>query len=167
VCHSKDLKICNFKSFLKSGIENNELVIVLLKDYSSFQDHDRIQKFSNTSSQEHDLKNGEILFKTTEEWFNPSCCLNADVFLNRWASVIEKALKEGNEGIRLLIETNKFLREKLDNALIGFDKILQDLFDFPITSMYVYKSKDFETMTPQQIAILKTCPGYQVIESVT
>lgn len=162
VCHSKTFQIGDFKSFLKSGIDNNELVIVLLKDYSSFKDHDKIHKLSYTSSQEHELRNGDILFKTTEEWFNPSCCLNAEVFLSRWVSVIEKALKEGKEGIRLLIETNKFLREKLDNALIGFDKILQDLFDFPITSMYIYKSKDIETMTPQQIAILKTCPRYQV-----
>ena len=166
VCHSKDLQIYDFKSFLKDGIDNNELVIVLLKGYSSFLDRDKIYKFSYTSIHDHELKNGDILFKTTGEWFNPSCCLHADAFLNRWASVIDKALKEGKEGIRLLIETNKFLREKLDNALIGFDKILQDLFDFPITSMYVYQSKDVETMTPQQIAILKTCPRYQITKTL-
>jgi len=58
------------------------------------------------------------------------------------------------------------LRERLDNALINYDKILEDLFDFPITSMYVYKNKDLETMTPQQIAILNSNRGYHLNELV-
>lgn len=166
VYHSKDLQICDFIPFIKNGIENNELVMVLLKDHSSFQDCDKLYRSSYTSRQESQLKSSNILLRTTEEWFNPSCCLHADEFLYRWASVIEKAVNEHKEGVRLLIETNRFLIEKLDNALISFDKILQDLFNFPITTIYVYESKDIETMTPQQIAILKTCPSYQVNEPV-
>ena len=68
--------------------------------------------------------------------------------------------------LRIIVETNKFLRERLDNALIIYDKILADLYDFPITSMYVYKSKDIESMTPQQIAILNSNRGYHLDELV-
>ena len=73
-------------------------------------------------------------------------------------------MKSGKEGIRIFVETNKFLREKFDNALIIYDKILQDLFDFPITSMYVYKKEDIQSMTPEQIAILRSSHGYNLDE---
>ena len=75
-------------------------------------------------------------------------------------------LKMAKKVFSIIVETNKFLRERLDNALIIYDKILEDLFDFPITSMYVYKNKDIESMTPQQIAILNSNRGYHLDELV-
>ena len=75
-------------------------------------------------------------------------------------------LRMAKKVFSIIVETNKFLRERLDNALINYDKILEDLFDFPITSMYVYKNKDIESMTPQQIAILNSNRGYHLDELV-
>lgn len=163
VCPSNEFQICDFKPFLQNGIDHNELVMILLQSCPNFYETDNLSKASPSLDLSHEKK-CQVLFKSTEDWFNPFCCLDFNVFLNRWEKIIDEALKDGKEGIRLLVETNRFLREKLDNALISFDRIIQDLFNFPITSMYIYKSKDIEVMTPQQLAILKTCPEYPVNE---
>ena len=73
------------------------------------------------------------------------------MFIKKWGTLVANAIKNGKEGIRIIVETNKFLRERLDNALIIYDKILEDLFDFPITSMYIYNNKDMDSMTPNKL----------------
>jgi hypothetical protein len=163
--YSKELEFSDFHSFLKNGIEHNELVIIFLEYCSHDKTYDEVSKSINFINDIH-KKNRDILIKPTEEWFHPDECSNAEIFIKKWQTLVANAVKNGKEGIRIFVETNKFLREKLDNALIIYDKILEDLFDFPITSMYIYRKKDIETMTPQQIAILHSNRGYHLNELV-
>ena len=164
ICYSREIELCDFQSFIKKGIDHNELVIVFLEDCSKEKTYDTVKRSAKFLNDEILKKKGSIIFKPTEEWYHPDKCLNAEIFLKKWEILIANAIKNGKEGIRIFVETNKFLRERLDNALINYDKILEDLFDFPITSMYVYKNKDLETMTPQQIAILNSNRGYHLNE---
>ncbi|MDN5845437.1 MAG: MEDS domain-containing protein [Candidatus Nitrosocosmicus sp.] len=165
IYYSKELELYDFHSFLKNGIENNELVIIFLENCPKDKIY-ALSKSINLTNYENHKKEGNILIKPTEEWFHPDECLNAEIFIKKWEILVANAIKNGKEGIRIFVETNKFLREKLDNALIIYDKILEDLFDFPITSMYIYKNKDIESMTTQQIAILNSNRGYHLNELV-
>lgn len=162
--YSKVIELYDFYSFLKNGIDNNELVIVFLENYSKDKIDDQVSKFINFTNYENYKMKDSIRIKTTEEWFHPDECSNAEIFFKKWEMLVTNAIKTGKEGIRIFVETNKFMREKFDNALIIYDKILQDLFDFPITSMYIYKKEDIQSMTPQQIAILNSSQGYHFKE---
>ena len=166
ICYSKEIELCDFHSFIRKGIDHNELVILLLENYSNDKIYNSLNQSANFLIDKNCKKKGNILIKSTEEWYHPDVCLNAEIFLKKWEFLVANAIKDGKEGIRIFVETNKFLRERLDNALINYDKILEDLFDFPITSMYVYKNKDIESMTPQQIAILNSNRGYHLDELV-
>lgn len=161
---SKELELYQFDSFLKNGIDHNELVIIFLQNYSKNKIDGETSKSINLTTYENYKNKDNILIKATEEWFHPDECLNAEIFLKKWEILVANAIKAGKEGIRIFVETNKFMREKLDNALIIYDKILQDLFNFPITSMYIYKKDDIKLMTPQQIAILNSGCGYHLNE---
>jgi hypothetical protein len=162
--YSKVLELYDFYSYLKNGLDNNELVIVFLETYSKDKLDDHVKKFiSFTNYKDYKMKDS-MYIKTTEEWFNPDECSNSETFFKRWEMLVTNAIKMRKEGIRIFIETNKFMREKFDNALIFYDKILQDLLDFPITSMYIYKKEDIQAMTPQQIAILNSSHGYHFDE---
>jgi len=162
--YPKEPDLYDFYSFLKNGLDNNELVIVLLETYSKDKLDTRVKDFINFCNIENHKRKASIHLKTTEEWFNPCECSNSETFFKRWEMLVTNAIKMGKEGIRIFIETNKFMREKFDNTLIIYDKILQDLFNFPITSMYIYKKEDIQAMTPQQIAILKSSHGYHFDE---
>lgn len=166
ICYSREIELCDFQSFIKKGIDHNELVIIFLEECSKDKTYDTVKRSAKFLNDEILKKKGSIIFKPTGEWYHPDKCFNAEIFLKKWEILIANAIKNGKEGIRIFVETNKFLRERLDNALINYDKILEDLFDFPITSMYVYKNKDLESMTPQQIAILNSNRGYHLNELV-
>jgi hypothetical protein len=161
--YSKVLEFHYFYSFLRKGIDDNELVIVFLENYSKDRFDDRVREFINFSYYENCKSKDSIHLKTTEEWFHHKECLNWEIFFQKWEGIVTNAMNAGKEGIRILVETNKFMREKIDNALIIYDKILQDLFDFPITSMYIYKKEDLQSMTPEQIAILNSSRGLEIV----
>jgi hypothetical protein len=164
--YSRVLELSNFHSFLKNGIDSNELVIIFLENYSKDKFDDRINKFNNFVNHENYKRKDSIFIKTTDEWFHPDECLNVEIFFKKWENLVTNAIKTGKEGIRIFVETNKFMREKLDNTLIIYDRILEELFDFPITSMHIYKKEDIQSMTPQQIAILNSSYGYHLDELV-
>ncbi len=166
ICYSREIELHNFHSFLKNGLDQNELVIILLENCSKDRIFNSVIPYLNFLIDKSNKKEDSILIKPTDEWYHPDERLNAEIYLKKWQILVSNAVKHGKEGIRIFIETNKFLREKLDNALISYDKILEDLFDFPITSMYMYKNKDIETMNPQQIAILNSNRGYHLDELV-
>ena len=166
IYNSKIIELHDFHSYLKNGIDHNELVIIFLENYPTDNIYDSVSKSINFINDNNQKGNGNILIKSTAEWYHQDECLNAEIFIKKWGTLVANAIKNGKEGIRIIVETNKFLRERLDNALIVYDKILEDLFDFPITSMYIYKNKDIESMTPQQIAILNSNHGYQLDELV-
>lgn len=162
VCNSMEIELNDFQSYIKKGIDLNELVIVFIENYSKEKIY-RAMNFSTKFLLNRNLKQKDsILIRPTDAWYNPNECLNAEIFLKKWEILINNAINSGKEGIRVFVETNKFLRERLENAIINYDKIIEDLFDFPITSMYVYKSKDLEVMSPQQIAILNSNSGYHL-----
>ena len=167
ICHSKDLRLYDFDPFLKNGIDNNELVLIFLENYSKYQKYDKMNKFIFFSNQKFNNRGNNIFFKQTGDWFRPGHFINAEVYLKKWGILINQAINNGKEGVRILVETNKFLRDNLDNSLISFDRILQELYGFPITSLYIYRNTDIGAMTPQQVAILKTNCGFLLNELVT
>jgi hypothetical protein len=164
VYYSREIELNDFHSFIKKGLDHNELVIVFLENYSKDKFHSALNQSAKFFIDKNFKKKDCILIKPTETWYNQDEFLNVEVFLKKWEILVTSAIQSGKEGIRIFVETNKFLRERLENALISYDKILEDLFDFPITSLYVYKKKDLEAMTPQQIAILTSNHGYHLNE---
>ncbi|VFJ14813.1 MEDS domain-containing protein [Candidatus Nitrosocosmicus franklandus] len=164
IYYSKVLEFHDFRSFLRNGIDNNELIIVFLENYSKDKFDKRVRDFINFCNRENYKRKGSIHLKATEEWFHHTECSNSDKFFKKWESLVFDAKKSGREGIRIFVETNKFMIEKFGNSLIIYDKILQDLFDFPITSMYVYRKEDIQSMTPEQIAILNSSQGCSLDE---
>ena len=164
VCYSRELELHDFHPYIKKGLDQNELVIVFLENYSNNKIYNALNQSAKFLMDKNFKNKDSILIKPTEAWYNPNDCLNAEIFLKKWEILITTAIKSGKEGIRIFVETNKFLRERLENAIINYDKILEDLFDFPLTSMYIYKNKDLDSMTPQQIAILNSNHGYHLNE---
>ena len=85
-----------------------------------------MSKSVNFINDKNHKENGNILVIPTAEWYHPDQCLNAEIFIKKWGTLVDNAIKNGKEGIRIIVETNKFLRERLDNALIIYDKILEE-----------------------------------------
>ena len=131
----------DFHSYLKNGIDHNELVIIFLENYPTDNIYNSVSKSINFINDNNQKGNGNILIKSTAEWYHQDECLNAEIFIKKWGTLVANAIKNGKEGIRIIVETNKFLRERLDNALIVYDKILEICLIFPLLPCIFTKIK--------------------------
>ncbi len=63
-------------------------------------------------------------------------------------------VKKEKKGIRCFTDVSSFFIEGLENGLIAYDKMLEDLFAYPFISVYAYKIQDVKKMNRQQLALL-------------
>ncbi len=164
IYNSKELELSDLHSILNNGLDQNILVILFLKNHSKHGIYNEANTRTYFTNYKGLKTKNNIIIKQTDEWFNPDECSNFEKFIKKWETLVDTAISNGYKGIRIVVETNRFLREILDNGFIAYDKILEELFDFPITTIYVYKNKDVETMTLQQTAMLKSNRGYYLQE---
>ena len=100
ICYSKEIELYDFHSFIKKGIDHNELVIILLENYSKDKIYNSVNQSTNFLNDKNCKKKGNILIKSTEEWYHPDVCLNAEIFLKKWEILVANAIKNGKEGIQ-------------------------------------------------------------------
>jgi len=94
ICYSREIELRDFQSFIKKGIDHNELVIVFLEDCSKDKTYDTVKRSAKFLNDEILKKKGSIIFKPTEEWYHPDKCLNAEIFLKKWEILICSCSKE-------------------------------------------------------------------------
>ncbi len=150
----QEVKIRDCFSFLKSGMDNNEVVFIMT-DYLSKGEF--CKKISNEliidNVQELENK-GDLIITTTREWYYPDGNFNTERILKKWETIFSNTLKRGKNGLRSFIDVTDFFIEGLENALIGYDKIMETAFAFPFISVYAYKIEDIKRMTNQQFGLL-------------
>ena len=100
ICNSKIIELHDFHSYLKNGIDHNELVIIFLENYSKDKIYNSVNQSINFINDNNRKRNGNILIKSTEEWYHPDVCLNAEIFIKKWGILVANAIKNGKEGIQ-------------------------------------------------------------------
>ena len=100
VCYSRKLELHDFHPYIKKGLDQNELVIVFLENYSNNEIYNALNRSAKFLMDKNFKNKDSILIKPTEAWYNPNDCLNAEIFLKKWEILITTAIKSGKEGIR-------------------------------------------------------------------
>ena len=135
--------------FLKSGLEKNEIIMLITDDMSK----DEIRKKINTEwnvNAETLEKNGHFIIKTTPEWFFPYAPPSAHKLNTVWITLIDYPHMKGKNGMRVFADMSAFFRYGFVRELIHYESTLEKEFDFPFTIICAYKSDDIETLNPKQ-----------------
>lgn len=149
-------KIYDLISFIKTGIEKNELVFIMIDSLTKEEIHIIIETESDFTIKSKEItdRNNSIIITTTKEWFYPNGSFNTKRILNEWEKIFQKAKEENKEGLRCFIDVSSFFIEGLENGLVAYDKMLEEEFEYPFISVYAYKIDDIRKMTRQQLAML-------------
>ena len=99
ICHSNDIELYDFHSFLKNGVDENELVIIFLENCSNYTSSIEESRSITFLNDKNSKKKDKIMIKATEEWYHPDEFLNAEIFLKKWEILVTNAIKNGKEGI--------------------------------------------------------------------
>ena len=143
-------------SFLRTGLDNNEVIFIIIDDISKDEIYKKISIELNVESVK-DVKqmeeNGDIIITSAMEWYYPDGILNIERVKKRWESTVLNALKKGKTGLRAFVDTSAFFKDGFGNNIIEYDASLEQKFSFPFNCC-VYKSHDIKTMTSSQLDLL-------------
>ncbi len=150
----QEMKIRDCFSFLKTGLDNNEVIFIMLDCLSKDEIYNKITREWNIYNIKELEDKGDVIITTAKEWYYHDDSFNTERILKKWESTFSDALNKSKEGLRLFIDVTDFFIEGLENALISYDKIIEKTFSFPFISVYAYKIDDVKEMTAQQFALM-------------
>lgn len=150
----KDAELEEAFEFLKSGLEKNEIIMLITDDMSK----DEIRKKINAEwNMDVDAleKDGYLIIKTTPEWYFPYGQPSAHKLNTVWISMIDYPHIKGKDGMRVFADMSAFFRYGFVRELMLYESTLEKEFNFPFTIICAYKSKDVETLNQKQQYMLK------------
>ena len=145
----KDAEIEEAFEFLKSGLEKNEIIMLITDDLSKDEIRKKINTEWNVDANALE-KNGYLIIKTTPEWYFPYEQPSVHKLNTAWISMIGYPYLKGKNGMRVFADMSAFFRYGFVRELILYESTLEKEFDFPFTMICAYKSEYIETLNQKQ-----------------
>ncbi len=150
----QEIKLRDCFSFVKMGLDNDEIILLMVECIPTDEIYNKIINEYHITNIKELEEQGDVIITTAKEWYYPDGNFDTSRILKKWESTFTDILKKGKKGLRSFIDVTSFFIEGLENALIGYDKVLEDTFSFPFISVYAYKIDDIRQMTTQQFNLL-------------
>lgn len=146
-------------SFLKDGLDNNEVIVITTSDLSKDEIRDRIKQQWNLDPVKLE-SHGELIIRTTEEVYFPDGMPNIQRTKALWATLVENCLAKGKKGMRVFGDMSAFFKTGFTKELIEYESSLEHSFRFPIIGICAYNSNDLVSNLAQiQVSHIKQCHG--------
>ena len=146
VYHNKEEKINEALAFLKDGLQRNELIMLLTTDFTKNEWKVDVTKLESK---------GDIIIRTTEEWYFPDGIPNIQRTMALWSTLVENSINKGKRGLRVFGDMAAFFNNGFSKELFDYELYLEQRFSFPAIGICAYNSGDIANMTLEQIRQLQ------------
>ena len=162
---SKEEKFNEAFTFLKCGLERNEVAVITTTDLP--KDEIRIRMENEWQLNVATLEsNGDIIIRTTEEAYFPDGIPNIQRTIALWSTLVENCLSKGKRGMRVFGDMSAFFKSGFTKELLEYESCLEQRFNFPVIGICAYDSKDIENnLTLDQIRQLQQQHGIVWMEN--
>jgi hypothetical protein len=141
--------------FLKDGLDNDEIIMIITDRLSKDKIRNRMKKEWGVKVEPMESI-GIINIKTTQEWYYDHGFPDTVKISSFWITMTQIAKMRNRRGLRVFADTHNFFQKAHGDNLVNYESTLDSKFDFPLTAICAYDSKDFESLTPLQRAVLTT-----------
>jgi hypothetical protein len=146
-------------SFLKDGLDKNEVIVITTADLSKDKIRDRIREEWEIDPIGLEPK-GELIIRTAEEVYFPDGMPNIQRTKALWATLVENCLANGKKGMRVFGDMSAFFKEGFTKELIEYESSLEQSFRFPVIGICAYDSNDLvSNLTRVEVNHIKQCHG--------
>ena len=126
--------------FIEHGLEKEEAIIYLSDEQSVKQIIKDMSTFG-IDVDKHE-KTGALKVLNGEEWYVENGTINKELVVKKWMKALSDATKNGFSGLRVSGEPTYFFRYNILEPWMEYEKSLPRRFDFPITAICRYKTRD-------------------------
>lgn len=153
VYQDKETKLNEAFKFLKSGLDRNEIVMLITDEISKDKIRKRMKnewKVNVDALESRDY----IIIKTAPEWYFPYGTPSAEKINPRWLALTEIARVRGKNGVRVFVDVGAFFKHGFAKELVDYESTLKQKFSIPFIAICAYDSKDVDILSAEQIKAL-------------
>lgn len=162
---SKEEKFSEAFTFLKDGLERNEVAVMTTTDLPKDEIRARMENEWQSNVAELEFR-GDVIIRTTEEAYFPDGIPNIQRTIALWSTLVENCLSKGKKGMRVFGDMGAFFKSGFTKELLEYESCLEQRFNFPIIGICAYDSKDIDNnFTLEQIRQLQQHHGTIWMES--
>ncbi len=151
---NKEEKFNEAFAFLKDGLQRNEVIVLTTTDLTKDEIRARMRSEWKVDVTKLESK-GDIVIRTTEEWYFPDGIPNIQRTMALWSTLVENSLNKGKRGIRVVGDMGAFFKNGFSKELFDYESCLEQRFNFPAIGICAYDSRDIDNMTLEQIRLLQ------------
>ena len=151
---NKEEKFNEAFAFLKDGLQRNEVIVLTTTDLTKDEIRARMRSEWKVDVTKLESK-GDIVIRTTEEWYFPDGIPNIQRTMALWSTLVENSLNKGKRGIRVVGDMAAFFKNGFSKELFDYESCLEQRFNFPAIGICAYDSRDIDNMTLEQIRQLQ------------
>ncbi|MEW5839889.1 MAG: MEDS domain-containing protein [Thermoproteota archaeon] len=157
---SKESKLSEAFDFLKAGLENNEVVMMVTEDLTKDEVRARMESSWGIADIRALEQKGDVVIKTTEEWYFPGGkAPDRHRILALWYALAELAAVKGKKGLRVVGDVSSFFRHGYGRDLLAYEQELEKKFDIPVTALCAYEASDVYSIPKEHVDHLKERHG--------
>ncbi|MGC2425610.1 MAG: MEDS domain-containing protein [Nitrososphaeraceae archaeon] len=151
---NKEEKFNEAFAFLRDGLQRNEVIVLTTTDLTKDEIRARMRSEWKVDVTKLESK-GDIVIRTTEEWYFPDGIPNIQRTMALWSTLVENSLNKGKRGIRVVGDMAAFFKNGFSKELFDYESCLEQRFNFPAIGICAYDSRDIDNMTLEQIRLLQ------------
>ena len=153
VYQDKETKIDEAFRFLKSGLDKNEIVMLITDEISKDNIRKKMKKEWNVNVKALE-SSYNIIIRTAPEWYFPHGIPSAERIIPRWLALNEIAHVKNKSGVRVFGDTAAFFRSGYTKELVNYESTLEQKFSISFTAICAYDSKNIESLSSEQLEAL-------------
>lgn len=156
IYNDKNEKFEDAFNFLKEGIFQNEVAMIITDELTKKEIIDRFEKECEIQNTMELIDRGDLIIKSTSEWYFPDGVSSIQRTKSLWAELLDRLTKRGKLGLRVFGEMSAFFKHGLEDQLLKYEISLEKKFDFPLTAICAYNKIDVERFfTTEQLKNLE------------
>ncbi len=155
VYHDSESKFDQAFKFLKQGLDNDEIIMIVTDSLTKKEINKRMEK-EWTLKIEKLQSRSVININTVDECHYQNGFPKPFSIKVFWGAMTEIARTRGMRGFRVFTDTHGFFEKGHATELVNCESTLDSKFDIPFTSICAYDSKDIQSLTPDQRSALLT-----------
>ncbi|MDQ4101126.1 MAG: MEDS domain-containing protein [Thermoproteota archaeon] len=150
---SKDARFNEAFSFLKMGLDNNEVAMLITDGMTKGEARDRMRREWTLNVDAFEAA-GNIILKTPQEWYFPKNNRpdKSRIVALWWSALAELATIRGKKGLRVVGDVGSFFKHGYASDLIHYETELTPQFEIPMTALCQYEAQDIYGKLPADIS---------------
>ncbi|HYF99003.1 MAG TPA: MEDS domain-containing protein [Candidatus Saccharimonadales bacterium] len=159
-----DEEVTDIVEFVKRGLENNELILLLIRNDMDITGISMLLKSAGLKNIDVVVKDKSLMIIKNEEWYIPDGKVDKHRIINQWHELVEQSIKDGKKGLRAFCMMDCFFDNVFMKEVVDYECTLPCQFPFQFVPVCAYNQNDFASIPELERKRLIECHNHMILK---